>query len=91
MHFMSRILLRCKWPFGPFAFNKLNLRFLRKMTVVHGQYSAQQYLFLRTMHYYALRLYALLYSQVHKLCLLAVVLGAKGVGRSDTVTRRWMD
>jgi len=23
MYFMSCILLRCKWPFGPFAFNKL--------------------------------------------------------------------
>jgi len=23
MYFMSCILLRCKWPFGPFAFNEL--------------------------------------------------------------------
>ena len=23
MYFMTCILLRCKWPFGPFAFNKL--------------------------------------------------------------------
>jgi len=26
MHFMLCILLRCKWPIGPFAFNKLTGR-----------------------------------------------------------------
>jgi len=27
MYFMSSILLRCKWPIGPFPFNKLNVSF----------------------------------------------------------------
>jgi len=37
MYFMTCILLRCKWPFGPFAFNKLTDWLLHLWLKVHLQ------------------------------------------------------